>query len=110
MKFLPPARPNLFPKLKIARSLVKFGTFQIWQIWHISDMPISILINVKNDFQAQIGSKIKNAQNLLKLGTFDISNMPISILMSKMIFIKYLPHVRPKLAPKLKVLRIYGNT
>ena len=47
---------------------------------------------------AQIGPKIKNAQNLLKLGTFDISNMQVSILISKIILMKYLPHVRPKLA------------
>ena len=33
--------------------------------------------------------EIKNAYNLLKLGTFDISNIPISILTSKIIFIKY---------------------
>ena len=42
--------------------------------------------NVKNNFYqifttcwAQIGPKTKNAQNLLKLRTFDISNTPISI-------------------------------
>ena len=35
--------------------------------------------------------------------------MPISISMSKMIFMKYLPPVRPKLIPKLKMLRIYWN-
>ena len=49
---------------------------------------------------AQIGPKIKNAQNLLKFGLTDISNVPISILMSKIIFMKYLPPVRPKLASK----------
>ena len=32
--------------------------------------------------------------------------MSISILMSKMIFIKYLPPIRPKFFPKLKVPRI----
>ena len=48
-----------------------------------------------------------NAQDLLKFGRIDISNMLISILMSKMIFIKYLPPVRPKLAPKSKMFRIY---
>ena len=37
-------------------------------------------------------------------GVFDILNMPISILMSKMIFMKYLPIVRPKLVPKSKCL------
>ena len=36
----------------------------------------------------QIGPKIKNAQNLLKFGTIDISNIPISISMSKTIFTK----------------------
>ena len=72
--------------------------------------------NVKNNFYeifttccAQNGPKFKNAQNLLKFGAFDISNIPISILMSKVIFIKYLPPVQPKLVPKLKVRRIYWN-
>ena len=55
----------------------------------------------------EIGLKIKNAQNLMKFGRIDISNMAISILMSKMIFIKYLPPLRPKFVPKLKVPRIY---
>ena len=58
---------------------------------------------------AQIGPQIKSAQNLLRFGTFDISNMPILILMSKMIFIKYLPPASPKFFPKLKMLRIYWN-
>ena len=44
-----------------------------------------------------IGSKMKNAQNLLKFVQADISNMPISILMPKMIYIKYLRPVIPKL-------------
>ena len=35
--------------------------------------------------------------------------MPISILMTKMIFIEYLPPARPKLVPNLKVPRIYWN-
>ena len=50
---------------------------------------------------------MENAQNLLKLGRIDISNIPISILMSKMIFMKYLSPVTPKLASKLKLFRIY---
>ena len=44
-----------------------------------------------------IRPKIENAQDLLKFNTFDISDMPILILMSKMIFTKYLPPVRLKL-------------
>ena len=47
--------------------------------------------------------KIKNTHNLLKFGTLDISNMPILILISKMIFIKYSSPARPKLVRKLKV-------
>ena len=35
--------------------------------------------------------------------------MPISILMSKIIFKKYLPPVTPKLVPELKMIRIYWN-
>ena len=38
-------------------------------------------------FTTRIGPKLENAQNLLKFGTFGISNMPISILMSKMLFL-----------------------
>ena len=49
---------------------------------------------------AQIHPQIKSAQNLLKFGKFDISNMPISILMSKMIFMKYLPSVGPNWSQK----------
>ena len=50
---------------------------------------------------------MENAQKLMKFGTFDISNILIPILMLKIIFIKYLPPVRPKLVPKLKMLRIH---
>ena len=35
--------------------------------------------------------------------------MPIAILMSKTIFMKYLPPVGPKLVPNIKVLTIYWN-
>ena len=38
----------------------------------------------------------------LKFGTFDTSNMPISISISKIVCAKYLPTFRPKLIPKLK--------
>ena len=36
---------------------------------------------------SSIGPKIKNAQALLKFGILDISNIPISVLMPKIIFI-----------------------
>ena len=67
------------------------------------------ILEILTTCTAQIGPKIKSAQNLLKFGTFDISNMPVSILMSKMIFIKCLPRITPNLVPKLKMLRIYWN-
>ena len=51
---------------------------------------------------AQIGPKMKSTQNLLKFGTSNISNMQISILMSKNFFIKYLPIVRPQFVSKWK--------
>ena len=35
--------------------------------------------------------------------------MPISVLMPKIIFIKYLLPAKPKLVPKLKIFRVYGN-
>ena len=52
-------------------------------------------------------SKIKNAQNVLKFGSLDISNMPILILMSKKIIIKHLLPVRSKLVSKMKVPMSY---
>ena len=51
---------------------------------------------------AQNGPKIKNTQNLLKFGTCDILNTPISILVSKIIFIKHLPIAGPLIGPKMK--------
>ena len=96
MKYLPPVRPKMFPKLKTLR--IYWNLAQV--IFRISQLDFG----VKNYFYwilttcpAQIGPKIKSVQNLLKFGTFDISNMAISILMSKMIFIKYLLPVRPEL-------------
>ena len=65
------------------------------------------ILEILTTCTAQIGPKIKSAQNLLKFGTFDILNTSISTLMSKMIFIKYLSPARPKLVPKSKMLRIY---
>ena len=70
MNYLPPARPNMFPKLKMLRIYQNFARL----------MPISF--NVKNNFYGiltKINPKIENAQDLF--GTFDILNIPVSILM-----------------------------
>ena len=78
------------------------------EIWHISHFEyLDLDSDIKDYFHkifttcsTQIGPKIKSTQNLLKFGITDISNILISILISKMIFVKYLPPVRPKLIPK----------
>ena len=101
--------PNLVPKVKMLRIY--------WNLAHlIFQITWSQNFNVKDNFYemfptclAQIGPKTRNTQNLLKFGTSHIWNIPISILMSKIIFIKYLPPVRPKLVLVSKVLRIYWN-
>ena len=109
MKYLLPARPNLVPKFKMLRV---YWNLHIWYFEYPDlDFDVkSFFHSILTTSLAQIGPKIKSAQSLLKFGTFDISNILISILMSKIIFIKYLPLLRPKLVPKLKVLRIYWNS
>ena len=101
---------GICPKIKSARNLLKFGTFDI------SNMPISMMLNIIFIIYyilyiclAQIGPKIKEAQDLLKSLTFDVLNILISILKSKMIFVKYLPPFRLKLVLILKMLSIYWN-
>ena len=54
---------------------------------------------------AQIDPKVESAQNLLKFGTLDISNISIWILVSKMVFIKYLPgQINTKIKIALKFM------
>ena len=104
MKYLPPARPKMVSKLKMQRIYWKLVHVVFWiskSRFRCQKLLITCL--------TQIGPKIKSAQNLLKFGTFDISNMPIPILMSKMTLMKYLPPVRLKIFPKLNMFRIYRN-
>ena len=62
-----------------------------------------IFYEIFANYSAQIGPKVKNVQNLLKFGWIFISNMLISILMSKRLFIKYLPPGRdPNLSQNWK--------
>ena len=108
IKYLAPVRPKLVPKLKVIRIcwnlaysifLIRQPRFwcQKWFLW------IIYLLLGPNWSQNQ------ECSGLLKFGTYDISNISISLLMSKIIFIKYLPLVRRKLVAKLKVLIIYWN-
>ena len=108
IKYLPLFWPKLVTKLKVLRIYwnLAYSIFQIcqtrfwcqkWFFW------ITHLLLVPNWSQNQ------KRPGLLKFGTFDISNILISFLMSKIIFVKYLLLVRPKLVAKLKVLRISWN-
>ena len=84
--------------------------YWIWYIWYFKYVKVDF--NVKNYFYetfatcyAQNSPQIKYAQSLLIFSPFDISNMSMSILMSKAIFIKHVPAVRPELellGPKIK--------
>ena len=76
---------------------MKFGKFDISNILISILMSKIIFYQIFTNCYAQIGPKLKNAQNLLRFCRTDISNMAISIFMSVMIFIKYLPPVRPEL-------------
>ena len=107
MKYLSSSRPKLAPKLKLLRicwNLV-YLIFQVCQFQ--SKCKKKIIKNKKfTTCQAQMSPKIENAHNWFQFCIFDISNIPISILMSKIIFIT---PVRPRLVPKLKMLRIHWN-
>ena len=107
-----------FRVIKIIANNILTNDFKIiWQdIVHCHITNYKLLYNVKNNvceicttWYTQIGPKVKNSQNLLKFGTCNISRMPNSILISKTSFMKYLPLVKPKLFPKLKMLKIYWN-
>ena len=68
MKYL----PEIFSKLQMP-SIYRNLTHLIFE-------DIDLYFNVKNNFYEML-TKIKNAQNSLKFGPFDISNLPILILM-----------------------------
>ena len=99
MKYLPPVRPKLVPKLKVLRIYWNFSQL-VFQTSR-SQSWCQKLFLLDTTCWAEIGFKIKNAQGLLKFGTFGISNIPISIFMSKIVFIKYLP-VRPAIHQRYK--------
>ena len=87
---------------------MKFG-----HIWYFEypDLEINVKDSIYEKFTtclAQIGPKIKSTQNLLKFGKFNISNMPISILMSKMVFMKYIL-LGLNWCQNKKMLKIYRN-
>ena len=106
---LPPVRPKLAPKLNMLRIYwnLAYLIFQICRFWFKCQ---KLFMKYLPPVRFKLVPKLKMLRlYLLKIGTFDISNVPISILMSKIIFVKYLQPLRLKLFPKLKILRIYWN-
>ena len=76
MRYLPPVRPKMVPKLKMLRIY--------WNLTHvIFRIPQSrfwcqklFLLNIYHQIFTQIGPKIKSTLNLLKFGTFSIVEPP----------------------------------
>ena len=97
IKSLQPVTPKLTPNWKCS------GLTEIWHMWYFEYRDLDF--DAKNYFLSNIyqllrpnWSQTEKCSELLRFGRTDISNMPISVLMSIiMIFIKYLPPVRPKL-------------
>ena len=54
---------------------------------------------------SQNWSQSSECSEVIEIGTLDISNMLMSIMMSKMIIMKYLPIVRLKLVPEQNLLK-----
>ena len=110
MKYLLTVRPKLVTKFKILRIYWNLAelTFEICQ----SQFWCQILFSVKtHPLFGPNCSKNQKCSKLIEIWHIQYANpnMPIAILTSKMIFIKYLPPGRPKLVPKLKMLKIYSD-
>ena len=69
MKYLPPARPKMVPKLKMLR--INWNLVHV--IFRISQSRFRCQKSLTTCL-IQVGPKFKSAQNLLKFGTFDILN------------------------------------
>ena len=149
MKYLPPVRPKMAPKLRmlriywnLAHIIFRISWFRFWcqKLFSLNttcsakmvaklkalriyrNLALLVFETCQSRFWCQkwfliniyhlLGpnwSQNWKFSGLMKFHLFDISNIPISIFMSKIIFIKHLPPVRPRLVPELKVLRIYWN-
>ena len=88
-----------------------------WNLAYIDILNITIFFKVKKKCYeifaiclAQISSKIKNTQNLLKIGLLNISNMPISISNWKkknQIFTTCYPKISPKIKDNQHFIEIW---
>ena len=133
MKYSPPARPKLAPKLKVLgiywnlthfifrisragfwfQKLFSLNTYHLFGTriyWNLAHSIFQIcqsrclcqkwfLLNIYHILDPN-RPQIKSAKNLLKFGTFDISNMLISILMQKNFFYRIFANCLAQIGPK----------
>ena len=107
MKYLPPPRPKMVPKLKmlriywnLAHVIFRISRFRFW---------CQKLFLLNTTCSAQIDPKLKVVRICWNLA-HSISQMCQSrFWCQKLFFVKYLLIARPKLVPKWKMLRIYWN-
>ena len=131
--YLPAVRPILVPKLKRLRiywdlahlifqecwSLFYCQKWFLWNIYQSLCPNWSKMLTIYGDLaylisilRPKLVQKLKVPRieiEILKFGTFGISNMSISILMLKIIFMKYLLPVMLKLVQELKIHRVHWN-
>ena len=90
MKYLPSVKPKLALKLKMLRIYLNLA----YLIFEICQFPFKfkkkyIFFKYSQLVRPKLVPKLKMLRIYWKFGTFDISNIPISILMLEIIFIKY---------------------
>ena len=103
MKYLPPAILGL----NWSENYKCSELIEIWHIWYFwyANLDFKVKNYFYQLFTTQHLSHNQSAQNLLKRNLIDNSSMPMLILMWKIIFVKYLEHVRHKLATRLNLLK-----
>ena len=105
IKYLPLFWPKLVTKLKVLRIYWNLAQLIFPILWPWFSWETLFSLNTYH-LLCPNWSQIKSAQNLLKFGIFNISNMPTTILMSKMIFLNNSPSFSPKLVSKSETPRI----
>ena len=108
IKYLPPVRSKFVPESEVLQIYWNLAHLIFRISWSRFWCQKSFLWNIYC-LLGPIWSQNLKCSGFIEICTFDISNILISILTSKVFFIKYLPLLWPKLVPKLKVLRVYWN-
>ena len=110
IKYLPPGRPIL----DWSQNWKCSEFIEIWHIWYFEYPNLGFDVKVIFiKYLSPVWHKLVPKLEVLRIYwnlVINISNMPILILLSKILFfIKYLPIARPQLIPKWKMLRIYWD-